>query len=156
MNSNFIDQEIIEDNEKIKNIYIEFCNFPSDINEHLPTLYNYAKNCESIIECGVRGVVSSWALLYGFVTNNFKNKKYLLNDIVECEINQLLEYSKNFKKMSIKSILVLLSIFFLSFVQAQKKELNPKLLKYCSSIPSEFNQISQERKADLEEIANYI
>jgi arsenate reductase (thioredoxin) len=63
---------------------------------------------------------------------------------------------KNFEKMSIKSTLVLLCLFFLSFVHAQKNELNSKLLKYCSSLPSEFNQISQERKTDLEEIANYI
>ena len=35
----------------------------SDINEHLPTLFGYAKECESIIEMGVRGVVSTWALL---------------------------------------------------------------------------------------------
>ena len=34
---------------------------PSDINEHLPTLHNYAQKCLHVTECGVRGVVSSWA-----------------------------------------------------------------------------------------------
>ena len=34
---------------------------PSDINEHLPTLYKYAKDCKHITECGVRDVVSSYA-----------------------------------------------------------------------------------------------
>ena len=38
---------------------------PSDINEHLETLSNYASRCNSIFETGVRGVVSSWALLHG-------------------------------------------------------------------------------------------
>ena len=32
---------------------------PSDINEHLETLSNYASRCNSIFETGVRGVVSS-------------------------------------------------------------------------------------------------
>ena len=36
---------------------------PSDINEHLPTLLKYAKECDEIIEMGVRDVVSTWALL---------------------------------------------------------------------------------------------
>jgi hypothetical protein len=34
---------------------------PSDINEHLPTLYTYATKCNSVVECGVRTVVSSYA-----------------------------------------------------------------------------------------------
>lgn len=46
----------------------------SDINEHLPTLYSYATKCESIIELGVRGIVSSYALTYGLLNNNSTNK----------------------------------------------------------------------------------
>jgi predicted O-methyltransferase YrrM len=34
---------------------------PSDINEHLPTLFELAKKCKTIIEFGVRDVVSSFA-----------------------------------------------------------------------------------------------
>jgi len=34
---------------------------PSDINEHLPILYNYGKRCTSIVECGVLEVTSSYA-----------------------------------------------------------------------------------------------
>ena len=44
-------------------------NSPSDINQHIPTLYNYSKECESIIECGVRSVISSWAFLKGLFEN---------------------------------------------------------------------------------------
>ena len=39
----------------------------SDINEHLGVLSTYASKCESIFETGVRGVVSSWALLHGLI-----------------------------------------------------------------------------------------
>jgi hypothetical protein len=34
---------------------------PSDINEHLPTLLKFAKECKTIVEFGVRDVVSSFA-----------------------------------------------------------------------------------------------
>jgi hypothetical protein len=40
-------------------MYNELCNRRSDINEHLPTLYRYAKQCESVFETGVRGCISS-------------------------------------------------------------------------------------------------
>jgi GR25 family glycosyltransferase involved in LPS biosynthesis len=80
---------------QIKEKYNYECNRFSDINEHLPTLYEYAKDCESIIECGVRGCVSSWAFANGLLNNNKNNKKILLNDIEACDINQFLEFTKN-------------------------------------------------------------
>lgn len=64
-------------------------NKPSDINQHLDTLKNYAKKCESILECGVRGVVSSWAFAYGLYLNDSQNKLLFCNDIVPCTINDL-------------------------------------------------------------------
>jgi hypothetical protein len=42
-------------------------NARSDINEHLPTLLSYAKQCNHITECGVRGVTSSWAFAAGLL-----------------------------------------------------------------------------------------
>ena len=36
---------------------------PSDINEHIDTLYNLAKECSHITEMGVRNVVSTWAFM---------------------------------------------------------------------------------------------
>ena len=45
--------------------FIAKCNNPSDINEHLPTLRNYASKCTHVTECGVRGVTSSWAFAAG-------------------------------------------------------------------------------------------
>lgn len=54
----------------IQRKYIEKCHARSDINEHLPTLYEYAKQCTHITEAGVRTVVSSYAFAMGL-----KNKK---------------------------------------------------------------------------------
>lgn len=47
----------------IENIFAEKVRTQSDINEHLPTLRCYASKCESVTEFGVRGIVSTWALL---------------------------------------------------------------------------------------------
>ena len=76
---------------RIANKYNFLCNIPSDINEHLPTLYKYATECESIMETGVRGCVSSWALVHGLLNNGSTNKSILMNDIVPCDINELFE-----------------------------------------------------------------
>ena len=81
--------------QKIEEKYNSLCNSPSDINEHLSILYKYAKECNSIIECGVRGCVSSWALTFGLLNNNNKIKKILLNDKVECDITELLNETKD-------------------------------------------------------------
>jgi predicted O-methyltransferase YrrM len=69
---------------------------PSDINEHLPTLYKYALNCDSILELGVRDCVSSWAFLKGLQDNKNGNerKSLFLNDIEECNIVDLINVSK--------------------------------------------------------------
>jgi beta-1,4-mannosyl-glycoprotein beta-1,4-N-acetylglucosaminyltransferase len=75
--------------------YKKLCTIQSDINEHLPTLYEYASKCESILELGVRGVISSWAFLNGLINNNKNKKELFLNDIESCHINELLKYSKN-------------------------------------------------------------
>lgn len=49
----------------IDEIYEEKCAVPSDINEHLPTLKDYASKCQSVTEFGVRNIVSTWALIAG-------------------------------------------------------------------------------------------
>ena len=75
-----------------------------DITEHLPTLYQYAKECDSVFETGVRGCVSSWSFLYGLIdnNNNESSKRFLLNDIVECDINDLLIAGSEFNNIEIK------------------------------------------------------
>ena len=62
----------------------------------MPILYKYATECESIIECGVRRCVSSWAFTYGLLNNNKVNKNFVLNDITYCNIDELLIDTKEF------------------------------------------------------------
>jgi len=49
--------------QRIEEIYNQHCLENSDINEHLPVLLKYGKECEHITEMGVRRGVSTWAFL---------------------------------------------------------------------------------------------
>jgi hypothetical protein len=79
----------------VKSKHDYLCNTSSDINEHLPTLYEYATKCESIIELGFRRCVSTWSLIYGLLNNNSDKKSILVNDITECNIDELLDGTKD-------------------------------------------------------------
>lgn len=81
--------------EYIQQKYKWLCNSPSDINEHLPTLYTYAMECESILELGVRGCISSWAFTNGLLNNNKPTKQLFMNDLTVCDIRELLEKTKS-------------------------------------------------------------
>ena len=85
----------IRQNMQIEDKYTRLCSTPSDINEHLPILKKYAEECESIIELGVRGVISTYALIYGLLNNGKKTKQILLNDIAPCDIEELLSITNN-------------------------------------------------------------
>lgn len=50
--------------ESIENQFLQKRRTPSDINEHMDVLYEYAKKCETIAEFGVRRVVSSYAFAH--------------------------------------------------------------------------------------------
>jgi hypothetical protein len=45
--------------------YRQLSEIPSDINEHLVTLKKYTEECETIVEMGVRSIISTWAFLAG-------------------------------------------------------------------------------------------
>jgi len=49
--------------EILEKIYQEKVSTPSDINEHLSVLKNYSEECDTIVEMGVRKMVSTWAFL---------------------------------------------------------------------------------------------
>lgn len=49
----------------IEKLFQHFTNKQSDINEHMPTLKKYAEMSDTIVEMGVRDVVSTWAFLAG-------------------------------------------------------------------------------------------
>lgn len=66
---------------QITQMYENKCETPSDINQHLPTLMAYAQQAETIVECGVRNIVSTWAFLKGLLSNNSSTKKLVCVDI---------------------------------------------------------------------------
>ena len=56
----------------IEHVYNIKANTPSDINEHLPTLKRYSEECSTIVEMGVRSIVSTWGFISGLKKNNGK------------------------------------------------------------------------------------
>lgn len=71
------------------------CQLKSDINEHLPTLCELAKDCDSVIELGVRGVVSSWAFAMGLP----EGSRMFMNDLEPCNATPLIRAAKNEKNI---------------------------------------------------------
>lgn len=77
--------------EFIKKKYESNCFIGSDINEHLPVLYELATNCNTIFETGCNGFRSTYALAHGLLNNKNKGKKkILINDELPCNILELL------------------------------------------------------------------
>ena len=70
--------------------YDELCKVASDINEHLPTLREYASHCDSVLELGVRGCISTWAIAYGLLENGLEKKKLTVNDLNVCDVDDIL------------------------------------------------------------------
>jgi hypothetical protein len=61
--------------------YVTMASTPSDINEHLETLYHYAKRCTRIVECGVREIVSSYAFASALIGK--PNHSFTMIDLYE-------------------------------------------------------------------------
>ncbi len=78
-------------NYSLQTLYESYCNYPSDINEHLPTLKKYADECDHITEMGVREGVSFVALLNGKpkkmigIDINLKEGVKLIQELAESE-----------------------------------------------------------------------
>jgi hypothetical protein len=62
--------------DSIKQEYDDARDTPSDINEHMETLFNLASECNSVVEAGVRYVVSTWAFVYGCACRGGKVDSY--------------------------------------------------------------------------------
>jgi hypothetical protein len=80
--------------EKIIEIYNRKCDEKNDINEHLPTFKKYTEGCDTVVEMGVRSVVSTWGFLAG------KPKKLISIDILHPnfwnsnDLDYVIQYSK--------------------------------------------------------------
>jgi len=77
----------------IKKLFEQYVS-PSDINEHLPTLFEYTKKCDSVVECGVRNIVSSYAFASGLIGNP-KNSYVLVDPYKSNTIDNFLNLCKN-------------------------------------------------------------
>lgn len=77
----------------LKKEYEIQCNTESDINQHLPILYETARSCEHITEMGVRTGVSTRAFLYA------DPKKYIAYDLnIDPTVNTLFNYCRSIGK----------------------------------------------------------
>lgn len=51
--------------DTIESLYNKACSTPSDIYEHIPVHRRLASECDSVVEIGVRSMVSTWGFLHG-------------------------------------------------------------------------------------------
>jgi glycosyltransferase involved in cell wall biosynthesis len=54
----------------IEQEYQNACTTKSDMNEHMPVLFELARECSHVVEGGVRYVVSTWAWIWGCMCHN--------------------------------------------------------------------------------------
>lgn len=126
--------------EKIKEIYSIYKYTPSDINEHLETIFNIAQECSHITEMGVRGAVSTWAML---LANPQKMISYDIsyhNYEVDRVITLANEYKINYK-------------FVLADVL--KLEIEPTELLFIDTLHT-YNQLLNELNLHASKVSKYI
>lgn len=121
--------------EVISENYQKQCQTYSDIFEHIPTLNKYASECETVVECGMRSVVSSWGFANGLLNNNSKNKQLISVD---------LDYSPNVE--GLKQACKQSGINFI-FVMADDTKIN---LEPCDLLFIDTFHVYQHLKTELE------
>jgi hypothetical protein len=70
----------------VKDYFLKKKSIKSDINEHLDTFLKYGKECETIVEMGVRGITSTWAWMLSnpkklIGIDFYHPKKFDLNEV---------------------------------------------------------------------------
>ena len=85
--------------KEINEIYEQKCIIKNDINEHLPVLKEYAEKCSTVIELGVRSIVSTWAFLAAHPEKLISldivhPKKYINHDPSGCNLDLVVELAK--------------------------------------------------------------
>jgi hypothetical protein len=85
--------------DKITEKFEHHKNIESDINEHFDTLHRYAVECDSIIEMGVRKIISTWAFLMGnpkkMISIDFNHPSIFggnLNEVYQITKENLIDY----------------------------------------------------------------
>ncbi len=80
-NLNANHEKPIEIPSRLKEEYEYHSALTSDINEHLPVLKNLAQDCSSVVEIGVRSLVSTWGILQGLSERGQKQPSYIGIDL---------------------------------------------------------------------------
>lgn len=68
--------------EELNLFYQHFCTQTSDINQHIPVLRELAKECDSVMELGLRYMNSTWGIIKGLSESPYSKKKYFGIDLV--------------------------------------------------------------------------
>jgi len=66
---------------ELKKMYDLKCYQPSDINEHVSVLKQLAAQCSSVMEIGIRSMVSTWGVLQGLSENVSNSQSYIGIDL---------------------------------------------------------------------------
>lgn len=66
---------------ELRNMYEYHCRNWSDMVEHIPVLKEYARQCETVVEIGIRSMVSSWGVYQGLVEHGGSNCSYIGIDL---------------------------------------------------------------------------
>jgi hypothetical protein len=125
--------------EKILKKYLQHKKTVSDINQHLETLYILGKECSHITEMGVRGVSSTWPLVYSRPDKmiSYDIKK---NSNIDEVINLCDEYSINYSFQE-KDVLEI--------------EIEPTELLFIDTLHT-YNQLSKELEIHSKKVSKYI
>lgn len=123
---NFHSAEAEERTPSLQEMYHHHCNAWSDIYEHLPVLYQLAKECSSVTEIGIRSIVSTWGVLQGLSENPYFERTYIGIDLSAPPLDRL-NLAKELAKRN--------NIFF-KFVQANDMqiELEPTDMLFIDSL----------------------
>ncbi|HSX26205.1 MAG TPA: hypothetical protein VLE89_04270 [Chlamydiales bacterium] len=73
-------------NPTLDKIYTYYAGLPArqcDIGEHMSLLRQLAKECQTVVEIGVGGVISTWGLLKGLSESSSPHRRYMGVDILE-------------------------------------------------------------------------
>jgi hypothetical protein len=79
----------IQERYELHQQYKEHCDRGSDINEHIPVLCDLARECSSVIEIGLRNIVSTWGILEGLAESPHRTRSYLGIDIARPPLEKL-------------------------------------------------------------------
>lgn len=125
--------------EKILKKYLQHKKTVSDINQHLETLYILGKECSHITEMGVRGVSSTWPLVYSRPDKmiSYDIKK---NSNIDEVINLCDEYSINYSFQE-KDVLEI--------------EIETTELLFIDTLHT-YNQLSKELEIHSKKVSKYI